>query len=401
VGAATAGCLFTFLALLVFRATLAFLFGAHASERLATSLQLAVVAAIVATFFFLPGILQTLVRHMLTSGTTSMMLPPVWFAALYTALVGSDNPVFANEALRGVVAFLCAAAVVVPAYLWPAALVARRTLAHRATDRAGLLASVSTTWLRALVRDRRVRAILAFIVISLVRNRRHLLIVVTYAAMGIAIGAGRLVAIGVTGQLAQPYVDSAVLLLPLALMMFLTAGLRTAFIIPTELEANWLFRVYPPTGRCTRSATFTALLMFAVCPAVATFALVATLLGWPSSHVVIVSAFDVAVGIGLAQSALHNWAQIPFACGHAVARETVRSKWLRFLFLLFLVAFVGAQVQLAALGSMVGTAVYLAVVIAAAVALAVRQNRGRDSVLRFDAPEESGLETLGLSEALR
>jgi hypothetical protein len=400
-GAATAGCLFTFLALLILRAAVAFLFGAHASERLATCFQLAVVAGIVAALFFLPGVLQMLVGYMVASSTASSLLPPVWFAALYGTLVGSNNPALADQALRGVVGLLCAAIVVVPVYLGPAALVARRTLAHRTTHRAGMLTRRITTCLQALIRDRRVRAIVAFTVISLVRNRRHFLVVVMYAGMGVAIGASRVVAIGFLGQLSQPHAESAVLLLPLVLMMFLTAGLRTAFVIPTELEANWTFRVFPPSSRGARSATLTTLVTFAMFPALASFVLLAALLGWPLSRVLTVAAFDVAVGLCLARAALHDWAQIPFACGHAVARETVKSKWLRFLFLLFLIAFIGAQVQAAALASMVGTALYLAIAIAAAVALAVWQNRGHDSVLRFDAPDESGLETLGLSEALR
>jgi hypothetical protein len=239
----------------------------------------------------------------------------------------------------------------------------------------------------------------SFTIVSLARSHRHLLIVMTYAGAGVAIGASRLVTSEFMASAARPTNDAAVLLLPLAMMLFLIAGLRTAFAIPIDLEANWPFRLSPLRERSARSASLTVVMAVGVCLPILAFATVAAGLGWPVPKIIAASAFDAAIGGMLAQLALRDWVQIPFACGHVPLQDSVKSAWLRFLFLLIVLGFIGAEVQEAALRSPRGTAICLAVVIAAASVIALWQQKERRGPLRFDAQDDGPLETLGLSEA--
>jgi hypothetical protein len=252
--------------------------------------------------------------------------------------------------------------------------------------------------MRVVVPGVRRRALVSFTIISLARSQRHLLIVMTFAGAGIAIGASRLVTSGLPGSVTRPATDAAVLLLPLAMMMFLIAGLRTAFAIPTDLEANWPLRLSPPSERTARSASLVVVAAVGVFIPVLAFAAVAASLEWPVGKVLAASAFDVAIGVVLAHMALRDWVQIPFACAYVPLQDSVKSAWLRFLFLLIVLGFIGAQVQEAALRSRRGTTIYLGVVVAAATVIGLWQRRGRRGPLRFDA-EDGALETLGLSEA--
>src|SRR6185503_2579494 len=84
--------LFIFLLLLVLRALLALCFGSHTSERLATLLQLITISGLAEVFFFIPGVIPTLVDRLATGDRTALLIPSMPFAALYAWLVGVNYP---------------------------------------------------------------------------------------------------------------------------------------------------------------------------------------------------------------------------------------------------------------------------------------------------------------------
>ncbi len=398
VGAAVAGSLTVFGLLLVLRATVASLFGARASERLALLLQLAVISLIFAVVFFLPAVLSWLVRAMLEGGSAATLVPAIWFTALYSWAVGASHDAISEGAVRAVVALTCVAGVVLPVYIFPAALVARRTRESRGQRQSGVLTRAATA-VTVLVPGVQRRTLVSFTIISLARSHRHLLIVMTYAGAGVAIGASRLVTSEFLASAARPTTDAAVLLLPLAMMLFLIAGLRYTFAIPTDLEANWPFRLSPPSQRTARSASLAVVMAVGVGVPLLAFATVAAALGWPGEKIIAASAFDASIGAILAQLALRDWVQIPFACGHVPLQDSVKSAWLRFLFLLIVLGFVGSEVQEATLRSTRGVVISLTVVVAAAIVIVFWQQKERREPLRFDAQDDGAPETLGLSEA--
>ena len=56
------------------------------------------------------------------------------------------------------------------------------------------------------------------------------------------------------------------LAIPLVLMFFAVFGLRAGFAIPTELDANWVFRLVQPTVRDSVRASRWLILMLGVVP---------------------------------------------------------------------------------------------------------------------------------------
>src|SRR5207249_1792003 len=99
-----------------------------AADRLATILQFTTIIGLVEALFYLPSLLPLLVRHMQAADAASMALPPIWFAALYSWLLGLEHAALAAEARVGVLALLIAVATVLPMYLLSAGVMARRAL---------------------------------------------------------------------------------------------------------------------------------------------------------------------------------------------------------------------------------------------------------------------------------
>jgi hypothetical protein len=245
-------------------------------------------------------------------------------------------------------------------------------------------------------------ALLTFTFRSLARNRRHLLIVVTYAGLGLAIGLTRPISVGIRGLWTSDRADAALLTAPLVLMLTLVVGLRRAFKVPTEIEANWPFRLSPPSVRQASGATRLALVVLAVVPVVAGFGIATSMVGWPLDDVLFAMLFDLALGMLLVEWAVREWTTIPFACAHVPAPSTVRSRWLAFVAFLVVFAFMGANLQEAALRSTSGRLLYLGVAtILTATFYLLYARRARRLTLQFDEEPEDQLSTLGLSEALR
>ncbi len=71
------------------------------------------------------------------------------------------------------------------------------------------------------------------------------------------------------------------LAIPLVLMFFAVFGLRAAFTIPTELDANWVFRLVQPTVRESVRASRWLILLLGVVP-IAIVWLLVTLAMWPA-----------------------------------------------------------------------------------------------------------------------
>jgi hypothetical protein len=395
------GSLFVFLVLLVARGVVAVAFGADVADRLAMLLQLAAIVSLIELFIYLPTVLPLLVRRMLEGGDAVRWLPPAWFAGLYTWMVGTGRTVLAAEAARACGFVIGAALLAVPVYLWPAQILATRALETQTRQRPGRLAALMRAAAR-LAPNVQSRAVAQFVVTSLARNRRHLLVVVSYAAVGVAISAISLVAARLRVGLLAPAPSTSLLSVPLVMMFFVALGLRAAFRTPSDIDANWPFRVSPPTADDAASGTHASLLILVIIPGVAVSALAALVAGWPLRTVAGLVAMDSVAGLALVEALLYGWTLVPFACAHVPSEETMKSRWLLYLIPLNVFAFRGASLQFAALGSAARLSAYLAMVILIAGGIRhVRRRRARRDVVAFDTVIDERLEVLNLSEALQ
>jgi hypothetical protein len=408
------GCLFVFFGLLSVRSVIRLCAGTRATGWLGTALQLVTIVLLVDVVFFLPGVLPVLVREMLTSGSWMGLLPPVWFASLYDVIAGGDGAVIARHARIAILAVTASVAIVIPLHLLPAAWIGRKALEARERGHAGAVASVIRGVAQAAIRKPTTRAMFVFAGVSLTRSRRHRLIIATYFGLAVAMIVISLLAAGfrqtqrsgarwqwAVSNLSASEPAAYVIALPMVMIFFLVLGLRASIKVPTDLDANWPFRLSPPGLASAVGATRAFLVALGVVP-VLTLTLALSAAVWSVRDVLAIAAFQAASGLLLVECALYGWASVPFASAHAASTDTVKWKWAFCALALNLFAFGLADLQTLALQSTLGIGVYLVFVTFAIVAAqAIGRRRLRREPLNFDASPEGGLETLNLSEALR
>ena len=236
-------------------------------------MQLATIVSLAGVLFVLPGVGGTLAPAMLDNDTApAVARPALWFVGLFPVIAGNSRSFLAVEGVTGLLALFFATATVIAIYLAPAALVRRRALETRERERADRLTSLARLLATAALRSAVSRAIFVFATATLSRSRRHRLILASYLGFAIAVMLITVLATIVRHGMSLDRPAISLLSLPLTLMFFLVIGLRSACAVPTELDANWLFRLADPGTRRATNATRACLLLYGVAPPIADLA---------------------------------------------------------------------------------------------------------------------------------
>lgn len=233
--------------------------------------------------------------------------PPAWFAGLERVLLGLATPYWQRLAWLGLVATLATFALVAASYAWLFRRFERLALPPpRHNGRPG----------RA---DLRPMSVWEFTRATLVRNRLPLLLFLVFCALGFGIVVLFLLngLFGGSFRWDEPAPQDllhAVLVLPLVLLLTGLTGLRTAFLLPVQSKANWIFRMNDaPAARVRHlSAVDRACVKLVLLP---TLAVAAPLQIW----VLGVQAWLPLVLSGLAgllmvEVMLADWRRVPFTC---------------------------------------------------------------------------------------
>lgn len=398
--ATTMACAFVFFALMSLRAIVALSAGERIAERLAIVLQVVTIVALVEVFLFLPGVLSSFVRQVLAGDlASSPALPPIWFVALFAWVAegrGSLTP-YAGHAMA---ATALSAALAVAVSLLPAAWMGRRALETRAREHAGGLIRVARFVASLGIRTAAVRGMFLFTVASLARSRRHALVIASSVGLAIATCGLSLLSAAFHGRLRFDEPRYYLLALPLVFMFFAVFGLRACFAIPTEVEANWPFRLTQPSMHASVTASRLVIIVFGVTPIAVAWLLV-TLVVWPVEVARATALMSFASGVMLTEIALVTWTKVPFATAHEPSLRALKSRWPWFVVALNLFGYRLADLQVGALSSVHGVTYY--VLAMAGVVMAIRLWR-RGALRRqqptLDAVDEDRFETLNLSEAL-
>jgi hypothetical protein len=393
------GSMFVFLGLMSLRGIVAICAGDRAASRLALLLQSVTVVSFVEVFMFLPGILPRLVRELQSGQGHYALLPPVWFAGVYS-LIADGNATVLELALQSAAATLLALAVAATASLAPAAWMGRRALESAGRERAGSLMVLARLTATLTIRSGAVRGMFLFALASLLRSRRHLLVLATYFGLAIAISIVGLLSTSFVNNLVLDQPRRYVLAIPLIFSFFAIFGLRVAFKLPTDTDANWPLRMSPPTIRQAVSVTRRLLMLLGVLPVAAVWLLI-TLSLWPLADALGASAMLLVSAATLAEAALMNWSRVPFAAAHEPTTSTLRRAGL-YLLALQMFGFMLPALQFELLRAEGGTQKYAMWMLAVLVMLRLKQElqiRRRQVVLTFDVVDEDKFETLNLSEA--
>lgn len=168
--------------------------------------------------------------------------PASWFAALWAALAGRPD----GDATPALVALATAAGLALACY----ALAYHRYHAlllevpvKPDSERGRLREAIVTR----LTPDPREQAMLAFIVQGLLRSRTHQFVLLALAALAISFN---LRAVSATADPTRE-LQYTVVFGPLAMSIVALAGFRYLFSLPTELRANWLFRITEGESRAS------------------------------------------------------------------------------------------------------------------------------------------------------
>ncbi len=400
VSSLTMAGLFTFISLLALRGLAVASVGAEAAQRGAAALQFVTIVLLLEVFIFLPGVLEGLIGE-LNVAAAARSWPPLWFLGFYGWIGGppaAHVPGLVWLALGATGGALLVATIV---YLGPAAWNTRRTIEALMKDRAGRAVAIAQRLASPALRQPVSRAVFGFTLASLARSRRHTLAVATYLGIAVAMAGVRLMVAAVRDKpIALDAPSDYLLSIPLVLTFFLVIGLRAAFAVPTDVEANWTFRLAQPrsTAPCVH-AVGVVLLLLAVLPVTGAWLLVAASL-WDARSALGGAIMHAATGAALVELVLITCRAVPFTRGHVPATGTVRGHWILGLLALHVFAFRLDDVQLAALESAVGVALYVAaMLLIVAAARVYRRSRRATWTLAFDAPVERAWEPLNLSQA--
>ncbi len=394
------GCACTFLGLMSLRAIVVICAGERVADRLALVLQFVTIVMLVETFLFLPSVLPNIIKALLQDHASYAWAPPVWFTALFL-WIAEGNSVLGRHAITAVSATGTVTVLVFLVSLLPSAWMGRRVLEVRSRERATGLATVARSMALVWVRGPVVRSLFLFGLSSLVRSRRHTIQLATYFGMAIAIGVLKLLPplLSLRGSLVLDAPRAYTISVPLVLMFFAVFGLRAAFTIPTELDANWVVRLVQPTVRESVRASRWLIVTLGIAP-ISLAWLLFTLAMWPTPTALGASALVLITGLLLTEIALSNWTKVPFASAHEPATETLKSRAAWYTTALLMYQFILSELQFRALRSWRVTMTHLA--IGLVLVIAIRMWRAH--ILHSRTPTfdviTSETTTLNLSEAL-
>jgi hypothetical protein len=351
-------------------------------------------------FFFLPGILGTLARGVMRGDPAIAMFPPVWFAALHTWVVGHANQMLENAMFTGLTWFGAATLIIVPMYLLPARWLGQRALEKRSRERAAATTFVVRTMSSITYAPPPVRGVFLFAVASLVRSQRHLIVLATYFGMAVAVSIISIFAIDDRGSIKLDQPASWMLTLPMLFLFFGVIGLRASCRIPTEVEANWPFRLARPSLSTCVNATVLLMVTLAVLP-VAGLTVIMLAPRWPLSSAAIVVGLQMLSALMLIEVLLLRWRKVPFACAHAPSPDFLKAWWPAYGLAMYVYAFKLADWQFTATTSTPALAWYAGTCVAVIVAVRLlRHHDFRRHQLEFDLAASGSLDRLNLSEAL-
>jgi hypothetical protein len=235
---------------------------------------------------------------------------------------------------------------------------------------------------------------------SLVRSRRHLIVLASYIGVAVAACVASVLLIVVRGSILLDSPASWMLTLPMLFLFFAMFGLRASLRIPTELDANWPFRLSQPSLATCVNASMLVMFTVAVLPiaAITTLAIVPL---WTAADVVVIVTLQILAGTMLAECLLFRWTKVPFACAHTPSPDVLKAWWPLYALAMYLYAFRLADWQFAAVRSPRDAAAYVATTLGVIVVIRLLRHRElRHKQLEFDFVEHGAVQRLDLSGAL-
>ena len=379
--ACSAAGLFVFFTVIAVQGALLGVLGRRLAQRLALLFQTLFVVLLLQTLLFLPYLRAVVGRALGPEPTgEAAWLPPAWFLALYDVIAGTARAM--------PLAYVLAAPAITGAAMLIAMLLVAVSYGRLTRQAIETLDAGSPRWpgvrpgagmaAGLLARQPVARGIAGFTLRTLSRSRTHLVLLSTYGGIAAAIVVSTLVPVLATRGAAATFAAPGLSLLsiPLVFNFFLLGGARVLFGIPTDLRANWIFRLHladidaPPAVGGARVA-----LLAGIALPIALITAAAGALLWDVRTGAVHGAFTLIAGWLLADVLVIDFRTVPFTCIYTPGRWRLKGLWL-----LYVLAFTAYAYWLAALAreALVRPAVlapFAGIVAAVSVAVSLRRRR--------------------------
>jgi hypothetical protein len=318
--------LFSFLAVGALQGGLRTILPPRSFERVSVSIQALLATAFVASVPYVLDIPNW--HHLLAARPHWMSLfPPVWFLGLYEALLGEQGSYvlwLRDTAVMGLAAVLFLA---LATYLLGYRRHASGVLEPASQRLSGKsrFEGLAGKLLGMFVKHSPERAALVFIFQTMRRSRQHKLVIGFWVAIALVLALQTVdpgsVAHFRSGESWGVWEVDSILAVPLVISVVLISALCYVFQLPSEIQANWVFRLAERTSKRELLASVERLLI--VCGVGLVLLLTAPIealaLGWPVAlaH----TSLAAVLLLVLIEVRLNEWQKIPFTCSYVPGRR--------------------------------------------------------------------------------
>ncbi len=312
---------FVFVSLIAIEGILLNVLSVRWFRRASVYVQCGMVVALLSLFFLYPEVAASISEWKVRRPMALYAFPPMWFLGLNEQILGSRDAVMLSLSRLARYGLAIVTGFAAGAYAVAYRRHVRRTLESLEGD-AGT--RTRTHELIGRIADRLVphpieRAAVAFIGKTIARSARHRIFLAVYVGVGCAL---------ILQAIAASSLRQAWLSVPLLLSFFTLSGMRYIFTLPSELPANWLFRVNENhERRRALNASRRAMLWFGIVPlfvALAPFYFVLWTPAIAAAHLL----FGIVISMLLAEALLLDFWKIPFTCSYPAGKANVTLLWI-------------------------------------------------------------------------
>jgi hypothetical protein len=252
------------------------------------------------------------------------LVPPVWFLGVEQWLLGKATPYFLRLAQIGAIAGVASFVFAVGSYMFLYQRLERVIFRPViASDRSPRQRTRVLGHLRS--RTANTAAIGPFIRATLTRSPLHQGVAVIITACGAALVLNSFVSnwrASEAPNVRTPLVTT-VIWASFVLVFMMNVAVRAALVLPTELRANWIFRM--TEDEATRAEELsrvvrTLIFLGVVLPLAILFPLEWAVLGWRAIQCTSIAAL---CGLVLVELHMSEWRRIPFTCSYEPRRQLV------------------------------------------------------------------------------
>jgi hypothetical protein len=283
-------------------------------------LIMALLVGLLSTSFAIPPMISRLPI------TRVRFLPSVWFLGLSQLIHGSANPILAWLGWLALKTLPLVIVVAVVAYT-----VSYRRYFARIPEEAEVSrqagGTTATFWIlpvldRWLLQTPFQQAGYRFVLKILLRSERHNLVFAGFAGLALTLASQVLfAAFGASADKTGDFTTAEVLSIPLIFSYFILVGLRFAFDVPADPQANWIFKLLVAKETNESAPLARKVMLTFVLPWVVVFVFptYGYLLGWAFAafHTGVVILFSLV----LAHILLFGYRKLPFTCSYPPFRH--------------------------------------------------------------------------------